>query len=97
LKAQPKLPSSIDFEPAQPLWLTKYWRSGGNCFVFLKVIEEGMIYVWPGLFAHELAKPNGCHEVMPMLVVKMHDKGWSELLEMFKSEENLVRFPERTS
>lgn len=95
LKATHKFPSKIDFEPAQPLWLQKYWNAGGNCFVFLRVIEEGKIYVWAGKWAMDLDRPNGCHDVEPMLVIKEHERGWSELMEMFSSDENVIRFPER--
>lgn len=97
LKASQKFPSSIDFEPAQPIWLDKYWNSGGNCFVMLHVIEKQKIYVWAGKFAFDLDKPNGCHDVEPMLVVKTHEKGFSELMEMFSCSESVVRFPQRTS
>ena len=95
LKAEQTFPNKIDFEPGQPLWHEKYWRSGGNCFVFLKVIDAQEIYIWSGKFAMDLAKPNGCHDVLPMLIVRMHEKGYKELYEMFTEEENVTDFPLR--
>lgn len=88
LKAAEDFPNKIDFEPAQPLWLEKYWNLGGVCYVLLHVVQEQAIYVWAGKFARDLYRSGGTHEVKPMLKVKTNTQGWIQLYEMF-SRENL--------
>lgn len=66
LKAEQRLPSSIDFQPSQPNWLSQYSEAGGDCFVFLYVIEENTIYVWYGSQARELNKVDGARRVKPL-------------------------------
>jgi len=83
LKAEHKFPNQIDFQPAQPLWLTKYWASGGNCYILLKVIDENKVYVWAGKDAMKLDAKGGTHAVEPMLEINCSARGWKELYDMF--------------
>lgn len=92
LKAQAKFPNSIDFEPAQPLWLTKYWAAGGDCFLFLKVIEEQKVYVWAGCHAMKLDEKGGARAIPPLFVFDMDEKGWSEICDWFGSFASFERF-----
>lgn len=96
LKAELKFPSTIKYEPAQPIWLTNYWKAGGTCYTFLKVVEENKLYVWAGSFANDLNKPDGANLCKPMLVITMNEKGWLELYDMFNSEQNVLPFPQQT-
>ena len=86
LKAEETFPNRIDFEPAQPLWLSRYWNLGGVCYVMLHVTKEDTIYVWAGKFARELGQENGCHDVAPMLKVKCNKMGWQQLYELFATD-----------
>jgi len=77
------LQGKLNITHQQALWHSRYWSSGGNCYIFLKTAECNRILVWPGKFALELCKDNGCLDVKPMLEVKAHQKGWLELYEIF--------------
>jgi len=79
LKSKKKFPSKIKFEPAQPIWLDKYHKAGGSCYVFLQVMDEGLIYVWSGRDAYLLNEVGGCREVEPLMVTKNDASGWAEL------------------
>lgn len=84
LKAEYKFPNRIDFEPGQPIWLERYWNAGGDCFIWLFVETENKIYIWLGKHAKALSESGGTKEVDPYMVVKVDQKGWIEIYDIFK-------------
>ena len=50
-----KSPIKIDLRKNQVVWLRRYARNGGRCFVAVKVGRD-YLYVWEGKYALELRK-----------------------------------------
>ena len=82
-----EVPPKLDLTPGQISWHDKYWQAGGTCYIFLKILKTRRVYIWPGRFAKDLVKDGGCYNVKPMLDVRMHEKGWGELYEIFSLAE----------
>lgn len=73
LKSEKTFPKRIDFEPAQPNWLTDYHKIGGTCYVFLHVEEENSIYIWTGADARKLNEAT--QGIKPLMKVKADQEG----------------------
>jgi len=79
LKSELKMPSKINYQPAQPLWLDSYWKKGGTCYTFLNIIDRKEIFIWDGNCAMDLNKIGGTTMIEPMLSVKENVTGWREI------------------
>ena len=53
LKVERQKPNKIDLRKTQSIWMPRYWRAGGHCWVVVK-IGRSTIVVWKGLHAKEL-------------------------------------------
>lgn len=84
LKQEDSFPGKIEFEPAQPIWLTNYWENGGYCYIFLYVKKDNQIYVWAGKDAKLLSVLGGTKEVPPLIQTTMNIVGWRQIYELFK-------------
>lgn len=80
-------PNRLNLTQGEVSWHDQYWNAGGNCYIFLKVASKNIIYIWPGKFAKDLVREDGCIDTKPMLEARMHEKGWQELYEIFNLDE----------
>jgi len=85
LKFEEKLPTRIDLRKTQVPWLRKYYRSGGKCWVVLKVGCESKIYVWAGSYAKELYDGKNIF-YQPNAWFDTRRGGWKEFLDYIKRE-----------
>ena len=92
LKFEKNFPKRIKFEPGQPLWLSNYFDLGGTCYVFLYVESLNEIFVWLGFNAMELNEDGGPENIPPFMKVKMNERGWAELYQLFSKEKSNVEF-----
>lgn len=61
-KYMAKRASRIDLRKTQVIWIPRYVRNGGKCFIAAKVAKKA-IYIWPGKFAKELHKGENIWEI----------------------------------
>jgi hypothetical protein len=80
LKAQPRMPGKISYEPAQPVWLEDYWAKGGTCWTWLYLLDTSQIWVWAGKDARKIASDIRAAE--PAAQVLANRKGWDALYDL---------------
>ena len=78
LKYEKSIPKKIDLRKNQVVWLRRYSRYGGNCFVVVK-ISSSTVFLWPGQYAMELRKGQDIYNI-PHHKLNFRDKNfWDQL------------------
>lgn len=76
LKYSKTIPNRIDLRKNQYVWLRRYARCGGRCFIAIK-IGQNLIYVWEGKYAFELYQGADIWNI-PHWEFNLRENGWEE-------------------
>ena len=76
LKYSDKIPYKIDLRKNQVVWLRRYARLGGRCFIAIKIGQD-LIYVWEGKYALELYQGTDIWSI-PHWEFNLRKNGWEQ-------------------
>lgn len=85
LKHELELPKRIELEKTQYVWLRRYHRNDGKCFVVLKVEDLSEIYVWEGCHAKELYDGKDIYNI-PHVVFNTRRYGWHNFVDYMQKQ-----------
>ena len=84
LKFEKTIPNKIDLRKTQVVWLRRYARNGGRCYVAVKVGAQ-FIYAWEGKHALELKQGLDIWNI-PHWEFELKNDGWKEFGDLLAGE-----------